>query len=292
MVINNFEYNTGSEFIKLLKKNKLPIIDFILLREKKYFGTTAQKIFDKLSDYIKTMQESIRLGLKKKKKLVCLNNESFKLFNAKINIMSALEFEILYSSLAASEHNCSMGKIIACPTAGSCGILPGAIIPVSKKFKIPEKKIIESLIIAGEIGRLIANRTTISGAAGGCMVECGVGSAMTSAALTFLFDGSIIQIFNAAALALKNNLGLTCDPVAGLVEAPCVKRNSFKALESLAAAQMSLAGIESVIPFDEIVDVVVEVSMAMPEKFKETSTGGLAATPTGKKKWKEMRDRK
>ncbi|HPG31515.1 MAG TPA: L-serine ammonia-lyase, iron-sulfur-dependent, subunit alpha [bacterium] len=279
--MNRYDYNSASELIKILKKHNASFPEFILERESKLFGADKNQIQAKLKNYIKTMRDSINAGLKKRMESVCLDNEAKKLLKNKLRIINALEYEILYSAISVSEYNCSMGKIVACPTAGSCGILPAVIIPVSKKYKFDDGLLIKALLIAGEIGRIVASTVSISGARGGCMAECGTASAMTAGAVAYLFGGSTEQIFNAATLSLKNNLGLTCDPVAGLVEVPCVKRNGFKALEALAAAQMSLAGINSAIPFDEVVQTMKEVADNMPDIYKETSEGGLAIAESG-----------
>ncbi|MBP7652303.1 L-serine ammonia-lyase, iron-sulfur-dependent, subunit alpha [Candidatus Dependentiae bacterium] len=287
--MNKYNYSSCSELIKIIKKYNFNLPDFIVERESKLFGVKKNQIRLKLKKYIKTMRESINNGLRKNLDTVCLDNESKKLVKNKFRLLNSLEYEILYSSIAVAEYNCSMGKIVACPTAGSCGILPGVLIPLSKKYKFNIELIVDSLLVAGEIGRIAASKTSISGAAGGCMVECGIASAMASGAIVFLLKGNINQIFNAAALSLKNNLGLTCDPVAGLVEVPCVKRNGFKAIESLVAAQLSISGIVSVIPFDEVVNVVKEIADNMPVIYKETSEGGLAITESGIKFKKKLR---
>jgi L-serine dehydratase len=283
MVMSKFSYTTARELINFLNKENILFHEFILKKEKKLFGTSSEKILKKLQDYLIIMRQSIENGLKSEYKSLCLDNETQKLMKSSKKIMSNLEFRILLSSLAVSVNNCNMGRIIACPTAGSCGILPGALLSVAEKFKKKDSQIINSILVSGEIGRLIANKTGISGASGGCMAECGVASAMSAGAIVYLFDNNPETVFNAAAIAFKNNFGLVCDPVAGLVEVPCVKRNAIKSVESLSAAQLALAGIKSLIPFDEVVEAGVEVAAAMPEKFRETAEGGLATTKTGEK---------
>lgn len=282
-MVNKYNYTTKKDFIKELNKSKLNAIDFIINREIKLFETTKEIIYQKIEDYLETMERSVKFKKGYVRKTVCLDNVTKKLFeNKNKKIIGDLEYEVLQGAISVSEYNCSMGKIIACPTAGSCGIMPGVLIPVKNHFNFDNKKIVDSMIIAGEIGRLIGNKTSISGATGGCMVECGVGSAMSAAAVVFLFESDNLEaIFDAAALVLKNNLGLICDPVAGLVEVPCVKRNGIKAVESLTAAQLVLSGIKSVIPFDEVVEVVKDVTHDIPKKYLETAEGGLAISPTG-----------
>ena len=188
--------------------------------------------------------------------------------------------KILEYSLATSEENVRMGKIVACPTAGSCGILPSVLCAVSERYEISEKEQINALITAGEIGRIIALKMSLAGSVAGCQAECGVASAMAAAALCQLKGGNIEQILNAPALALKNIMGLTCDPVAGLVEVPCVKRNPFLAIHSVTASELALAGVESVIPLDEVVDAMSQVGALMSPTLKESSEAGLATTET------------
>ena len=186
------------------------------------------------------------------------------------------------ASIAVSEVNANMGRIVAAPTAGSCGIMPGAIISIMNEYNIDRKKTVLALFTASAIGLVISTNATVAGAEGGCQAECGAASAMCAAALVEMFDGTPSQAAQAAALALKNLLGLACDPVAGLVEVPCVKRNGFCAAHSITAADMALAGVKSVIPPDEIVDAMYRIGKEMPVSIKETAMGGLATSSTGK----------
>ena len=189
--------------------------------------------------------------------------------------------KILKYALATSEENIRMGRIVACPTAGSCGILPAAMLSVAEDCNYSVEEQLNALITAGEIGRIISAKVALAGAVAGCQAECGVASAMAAAAVCQLRGGSIDQILNAAALALKNILGLTCDPVAGLVEVPCVKRNPFLAVHSITAVELALAGVESKIPFDEVVDAMEQTGAMMSPTLKESSQAGLATTKTG-----------
>ncbi|MDR0601228.1 MAG: L-serine ammonia-lyase, iron-sulfur-dependent, subunit alpha [Treponema sp.] len=184
-------------------------------------------------------------------------------------------------ALAVSEYNAAMGRIVAAPTAGSCGILPAALLTMIEEKGVSERAAVMSLFTAGALGLVIAGEASISGAEGGCQAECGSAAAMATAALVELAGGSPPAVLHAAAIALKNQLGLVCDPVAGLVEVPCVKRNAGAVMCAIGAAEMALAGIESVIPFDEVVSAMAEIGAAMPRSLKETAQAGLAATPTG-----------
>ena len=186
-------------------------------------------------------------------------------------------------ALAVSEYNAAMGKIVAAPTAGSCGIMPGCLVSVMKERNISREKVIEGMFTAAGFGMVIAKRASVSGAQGGCQAECGSAAAMTAAAMVEMMNGSPKQAADACAIALKNQLGLVCDPVAGLVEIPCIKRNVAGIMVAFSSADMALAGIESRIPADEVIDAMKEVGDSLPCALKETAQGGLANTPTAKR---------
>lgn len=189
----------------------------------------------------------------------------------------------MYTAIAVAESNACMKCIVAAPTAGSCGVLPGVLIPYAERYNTDDKKICEALYVSAGIGSVIAQRASISGAQGGCQAEIGSAAVMAAAALAYLMGQSPEMVINACALAVKNMLGLACDPVAGLVEVPCVKRNAAGAVNAVIAADMSMAGIKSVIPPDEVIDAMGEIGALMPSAIKETSKAGLAATDTGRK---------
>ena len=190
--------------------------------------------------------------------------------------------EVIAQALAMGENNACMNRIVAAPTAGACGVMPAVLIPLWRKEGIPEDKMVEALYVSSAIGAVIAAKASISGAAGGCQAEIGSASAMAAGALTYLHGGMPEQICHAVAMALKNLMGLVCDPVAGLVEVPCVKRNVIGAMNAIAAADMALAGIQSRIPVDEVIEAMGDVGRRLPEEFRETALGGLAVTPTGR----------
>ena len=190
--------------------------------------------------------------------------------------------EVIVQAISMAESNACMRRIVAAPTAGSCGVVPAVLLPLCEREHYTQHELLEALYVASGIGAVIAYRASISGAAGGCQVEIGTASAMAAGALVSLRGGTNEQIGHAVAMALKNLMGLVCDPVAGLVEVPCVKRNVIGAVNAISAADMTLAGIESRIPVDEVIDAMGEVGRRMPVEFRETALGGLAATPTGK----------
>ena len=190
--------------------------------------------------------------------------------------------EVIAEALSMAESNACMCRIVACPTAGSCGVMPAVLLPLVKEGNITQKQILEALYVASGIGIVIAHKACIAGATGGCQAEIGTASAMAAGALVKLRGGSDEMVGHAVAIALSNLMGLVCDPVAGLVEVPCVNRNVIGALDAVSAADMALAGIQSRIPVDEVIDAMGEVGRHMPVEYRETALGGLAVTPTGK----------
>ncbi len=185
-------------------------------------------------------------------------------------------------ALAVTEENARMKRITACPTAGACGVVPGCLFAVCEQRQLSEEKLLSGLFNSSAIGIIIASNATISGAEGGCQAEIGAASAMAASALTEISGGSVSACLNAAAIALKNILGLVCDPVAGLVEVPCSKRNAMGVANAFASADMALSGITSVIPLDEVVKAMKEVGRALPYELKETAKGGVAASCTAR----------
>ncbi|GAV21937.1 L-serine ammonia-lyase, iron-sulfur-dependent, subunit alpha [Carboxydothermus pertinax] len=198
------------------------------------------------------------------------------------NLASGVFGKAITYALAVSEANASMGLIVAAPTAGSAGVLPGVLLSLMEEYGLSEEKVVEGLYAAGAVGLVIAHKASLSGAQGGCQAECGSAAAMAAVAAVELMGGTPEQAAMAGAIALKGMLGLVCDPVAGLVEVPCVKRNVAAAVQALAAADMALAGITSAISFDEVIGAMGEIGRELPLSLKETALGGLAATPTGK----------
>lgn len=196
------------------------------------------------------------------------------------NISGEFIGEILSAALRMGECNACMHRIVAAPTAGACGVLPAVLLPYGKKYNVSDDELIKALFVTCGFGGVIATRASISGAECGCQAEIGSASAMAAAALVYLHGGSNEQMSAAVAIALKNLMGLVCDPVAGLVEVPCVKRNAIGAMNALAAAEMALAGITSRIPTDEVIDAMRDVGASLPPELRETGRGGIAASPT------------
>lgn len=199
--------------------------------------------------------------------------------------------DVIATALKMGECNACMRRIVAAPTAGSCGVLPAVLLPVQRKFGFSDDRIVEALYVAAGFGQVIASRASIAGAEGGCQAEVGAASGMAAAALVTLMDGTPQQAAHACAMALSNVLGLACDPVAGLVEVPCVKRNVMGASNALVCAEMALSGLVSQIPCDEVIDAMGAIGTSLPAALRETGEGGLAATPTGLRIAQEMRSR-
>ncbi|HZX34635.1 MAG TPA: L-serine ammonia-lyase, iron-sulfur-dependent, subunit alpha [archaeon] len=186
-------------------------------------------------------------------------------------------------SLAVAEVNASMGLVVAAPTAGSCGVLPGALLALNEEVDSSEEKMLNGLLTASGIGLFIAERATFAASVAGCAAEIGASASMAAASIVEFYNGSAEQAINAGAISLKSCLGLVCDPVAGLVEVPCIKRNAIGVANSFAAAEMALNGVESAVPFDEVVGAMYRIGKRIPSELRETSRGGLAMTPTALK---------
>lgn len=249
-------------------------------------GISEDEVRSRMLGMLAAMRESVKAGVSQEGRSVSgLTGGEARLYHARVERGEALlgntAGKAAAYALAASCVNASMGRIVAAPTAGSCGILPGVLLALQESRGFPDGELVGALLCAAGVGQAVAARATLSGAEGGCQAECGSASAMAAAAACELMGGSPSTCCHAAALALKNSLGLVCDPVAGLVEVPCVKRNAVFSAVALVAADMALAGIQSAIPVDEVIDAMFSIGHAMPAALRETAKGGLAATPTG-----------
>lgn len=231
---------------------------------------------------MKSASEGYRAAARSKSGLVGGDGEKMRHYALAGNGIAGAHLSgVIAEALRMGESNACMKRIVAAPTAGSCGVLPAVLIPFSRTNQISDQKITSALFVAAGFGQIIASRASISGAEGGCQAEIGSASGMAAAALVSLKNGTPEMSACACAMALMNLLGLVCDPVAGLVEIPCVKRNVIGAVNAISSADMALAGIGSAIPPDEVIDAMRAVGDMMPASLKETGTGGLAATPTG-----------
>ena len=249
-------------------------------------GVSVETIYEKVLATYQVMKNAVKAGVSSDVQSVSgLSGGDAKKYNGYVangsSILSPLQAKAMAYSLATSEYNASMGVIVAAPTAGAAGILPGVLIAAQEELDFDDHKAVEAMLTASGIGTVIAIRATISGAEGGCQAECGAGMAMAAAALTFVLGGTPETCANSATLALKNCLGLVCDPVAGLVEVPCVKRNGIFAAMAIVATDLSMSGVKSFIPPDEVIDAMYQIGTSIPPSLRETAKGGLAVTDTG-----------
>jgi len=286
---------TTLQELKVLCEQRNQGIGQVMLEEQSAeSGRPADQEFAQMAEYYNIMKMAVDRGLHEnttsRSGLTGLDAQRVMAYRAQSepNLGGAASEAMAYA-LAVSEVNASMGRIIATPTAGSCGIIPGVFVSCQERFGWTDEHMVSGLFAAGAIGYVIANNSFISGAEGGCQAEVGSAIGMAAGALVELRGGTPEQAVHAVGLALKNSLGLICDPVGGLVEIPCIVRNGFGAVTALAAADMALAGVRSVIPSDEVVQVMLEVGSSMPEKHRETAGGGLAQTPTGRKIMSDLR---
>ncbi|MBQ2029120.1 MAG: L-serine ammonia-lyase, iron-sulfur-dependent, subunit alpha [Clostridia bacterium] len=255
---------------------------------------TAQSVAEldaRMAEALQVMRESVEKGLDPELHSVSrlTGGNAYKLMTAMQNGITAggnLLGRICARALAVAECNAAMGRIVAAPTAGACGILPAALLTLQEEYDLSDEKLIDALYVAGAFGLIIANRASISGAQGGCQAECGTAAAMTAAAVVFLRGGTPQQSADACSFALMNLMGLVCDPVRGLVEVPCVFRNVGAVSVALSAADMALASIACPLPCDEVIDAMRQVGDSMPAALRETGEGGCAACPSacGRKK--------
>lgn len=268
------------------------VAELMIATEIEMTGRSREDIITIMSRNLEVMKESVQKGLTPTKSISGLTGgDALKMehyIQEGKTLADTAVLTAVRNAMAVNELNAKMGLVCATPTAGSAGCLPAVLATAIDKLKLSEKEQLEFLFTAGAFGLVIGNNASISGAEGGCQAEVGSASAMSAAALVKAAGGTAHQASQAIAFVIKNLLGLICDPVAGLVEVPCVKRNALGASFALVAADMALADIESQIPVDEVIDAMYQVGSAMPTAFRETAEGGLAATPTGRRYSKEI----
>ena len=279
------QFNTVAELVKLAEEKELPIHDIVVAREMHDTQRPKQAILTEMQHNWEVMQASIERGIENEERSVSglTGGDAEKIYEHREGgYLGAAALSAAAYAVGVSEVNAVMGRIVACPTAGSCGIVPAALYAAREQRHVTDEAIVGALFTAAGIGMVIDQNASIAGAEGGCQAECGAAAGMAAAALVELADGTPAQIANACALAIKNLLGLACDPVAGLVEVPCVKRNGFCTVHAMLAADMTLAGVQSVIPVDDVILALDTIGRSMPRSIRETAEGGLAATPSGK----------
>ena len=261
------------------------LAEVFLETDEQVHGVPGDQILEALRKRRQVMRDCIERGKSGGTSMGKLVGHEAKLLNEAFQsgktFLDPLTIKAELYALSVMGENSRMGVIVAAPTAGAGGVVPGMLLALEEERKIDQEKTVRALVVAGGIGSIVALSANISGAAGGCQNEVGVACSMGAAAVAYMMGGTTRQSIQAAALALKNTLGLVCDPVGGLVEVPCVKRNALFAVHGLTAAQLALAGIESVIPMDEVVEAMVRIGRSLPRGLKETAEGGLATTATG-----------
>jgi len=289
------KYESVEELVSVAEQLGKTISEVVLADQAQQLNKSQTEIFNRMLENLQTMQQAVSVGfsenLRSDSGLSGGDALKMKEYVETGNIIGGSTLgKVLMKAIAVAEVNACMGRIVAAPTAGSCGIIPGVLLTIMEEQNLAQEKVVMGLFTSAGIGMVIAKVASISGAEGGCQAECGSASAMAAAALVELYGGTPRMIAQSCALALKNMLGLVCDPVAGLVEVPCIKRNAIGAVNALTAANMAMAGVQSVIPVDEVILAMKEVGDLMASSVKETSDGGLAATPTGRKLTNELVD--
>lgn len=287
-------YKNGKELLAICNEKNLAIYDVAILNESINSSLTKEEIYNVMKNNLDIMKNSIEKGLDEKEKNIkgfMIGGEAKKLkrfYENNKSICGKTMSKAISYALSVMEVNVSMGRIVACPTAGSCGVLPAVLLAVKEKFDLDEETVVKGLLTSSAVGIIIGKNACLSGAEGGCQAEVGSASAMAAAAIVEMLGGTPQQALNASAIALKNLMGLICDPVAGLVEAPCAKRNAIGTSNAMISAEMTLAGIKSIIPFDEVVIAMGKVGKMLPVNLRETAEGGIATTPTGRKLRKKI----
>lgn len=279
-------FKNGRELLELCEKNNCPISEIMLRRECAETSRTEQEIIKQMHHTWETMKDSATSPIHTPKQSMggLIGGEAKLLFRhhakGKSICGDTVSRAITYA-MAVLENSASMGLIVAAPTAGSSGIVPGVMMALQETYHLPDENIVHTLFNAGAIGYLAMRNATVAGAVGGCQAEVGVAASMAASAAVELMGGTPGQCLSAASTVLMNMLGLVCDPIGGLVEAPCQGRNAAGAANALTAAELALSGIRQLIPFDEMLDAMYTVGKRLPHEYRETALGGCATTPTG-----------
>ena len=288
------KYQSIQELVSAAEERGLKISELVMLDQAEAMEQTPEEIYERMRRSFEVMRESVAEGQKKDLRSMSglTGGEGYQMKRYAESTNGGLCGDFLSKAiaraLAVAGCNAAMGRIVAAPTAGSCGILPGCLVSLYEDRGFPERDIVMSIFTAGAFGMVIAANSSIAGAQGGCQAECGSAAGMAAASLVEVMGGTPSQCGDACAIAIANQLGLVCDPVAGLVEIPCIKRNVSGLMIAFSSADLALAGVGPKIPVDECVDAMREVGNALPAALKETAGGGLATTPTGIKLRKQV----
>lgn len=277
-------YHLVSDILKQSKENQCDFWEVVLQADADERGVSEKESFETMRQMYQAMKEA-DLGYNPKTRSVSkmAGGDGQKLHDYNVsgkNICGDFVGQVMEKAIKMGESNACMHRIVAAPTAGSCGVIPAVFLVAEQELSLSEDKMVEAMFVSAGVGSVIAENASLAGASGGCQAEIGSASAMAAAGLAYLQGGDGNQIADAAAFALKNMLGLACDPVGGLVEVPCIKRNVSGAVNALTSAQLAMAGIKSAIPVDEVIDAMRRIGNEMPASIKETSLGGLATSPT------------
>lgn len=282
-------YDSIEQLISLATERGTTISALVLEDQAKSLESDTESVYARMEESFDIMCGSVSQGMDKEQRSMSglTGGEGYRmqsyLREGKESISGPFLTGAMARALAVAGHNAAMGRIVAAPTAGSCGILPGCLVSFYEEKRAEKRAIVMSLFTAGAFGMVVANKATLAGAEGGCQAECGAAAGMAAAALTEIMGGTPAQCGDALAIAIVNQMGLVCDPVGGLVEIPCIKRNAAGCAIACAAADMALAHVNALIPPDECIDAMRAVGSALPASLRETGEGGLAATPTGKR---------
>lgn len=281
-------FSKMSEIIEVSQTKNLPLWKVILEDDVLERKVTEKESFSRMEKMLDAMLEADKKydpDLRSQSGLSGGDGARLEAFRKKENrLIGTFLAMVMEKAVKMAESNACMGRIVAAPTAGSCGVIPAVLLTYLEEKNVEKTRVVEALFVAAGIGQVIAETASISGAEGGCQAEIGSASSMAAGALTYLENGDNEQIANASAMAMKNMLGLTCDPVAGLVEVPCIKRNVAGAVNAIISCQMSMAGIKSAIPVDEVFETMGRIGKLIPACLRETSLEGLAATPSALKR--------
>lgn len=288
-----YSFESIQELVLKATEHQMPISRVVLEREIETTGADREAVRAKMRQNLQVMREAAEAGLKStvKSPTGLVGGDARRVEQRRLSGQSLVGDTVsmaIARAMAVNEINAAMGRISASPTAGAAGTIPGVILTLGERLNCSDEQLVDALFTAGGIGLVIAGYASLSGAQGGCQAETGSAAAMAAAAAVELAGGTPEQSAQAAGIALKNMLGLVCDPIAGLVEAPCVKRNAQAAANALVAAELALAGVKSIIPPDEVIGAAHEIALEMPSSLRETAQGGLAATPTGKRLMREI----
>ncbi|MEO5601058.1 MAG: L-serine ammonia-lyase, iron-sulfur-dependent, subunit alpha [Cyclobacteriaceae bacterium] len=280
-----FLFDSFDGWKKFAETSGQSLDEVVLQYEREQKGSSNEAIYEGLSRAWVVMKDAVKTGLEEDmvSRSGMINNGAKKVYRYPTAVLSREFQQLIARALAAKEVNSCMGRIVAAPTAGASGIMPGVLYTLQDIHKTEDQKILQAMLIAAGTALIMEQKASISGAVGGCQAETGTAAAMASGAIVFCLGGTIDQVFNAIAITVQCMLGLVCDPVAGLVEVPCVVRNASAAAIANSSAQIALADVSSVIPVDEVIEAMGEIGASMETRYKETALGGLAMTKTGQK---------